>query len=116
MFGLGPAARIYVGVEAVDMRKGFDGLFGLVRDYLGQDPMSGHMFLFCNRGRTRLKAVVWDGSGLWVCAKRLERGRFCWPRADAGGKHVTMRAEHLTLLLNGLDLAKVTPRKGWHRV
>ena len=81
MFGLGPATRIYVGLEAVDMRKGFEGLFGLVRDYLGQDPLSGHLFLFSNRGRTRIKAIVWDGSGLWVCAKRRERG----PIPVAGG-------------------------------
>ena len=52
MFGLGPATRVYVGLEAVDMRKGFEGLAGLVRDYLGQDPLSGHLFLFSNRGRT----------------------------------------------------------------
>ena len=71
MFGLGPATKIYVGLDAVDMRKGFDGLYGLVRDHLGQDPLSGHLFLFTNRERTRLKALVWDGSGLWVCATYL---------------------------------------------
>jgi transposase len=63
MFGLGPATRIYLGVEAIDMRKGFNGLYGLVRDQLGQDPLSGHLFLFTNRSRTRIKALVWDGSG-----------------------------------------------------
>lgn len=78
MFGLGPATRIYLGVEPVDMRKGFEGLYGLVRDRLGEDPQSGHLFLFTNRSRTRLKALFWDGSGLWVCAKRLERGCFHW--------------------------------------
>lgn len=76
MFGLGLATKIYVAVEAVDMRKGFEGLYGLVRDQLRADPLSGHLFLFSNRTRTRLKALVWDGSGLWVCAKRLEKGRF----------------------------------------
>jgi transposase len=115
MFGLGPATRIYVGLEAVDMRKGFEGLFGLVRDYLGQDPLSGHLFLFSNRGRTRIKAIVWDGSGLWVCAKRLERGRFQWPKADEGERQVTMRPEQLTLLLNGMDLTKMSVREGWYR-
>lgn len=70
MFGLGPATKIYIAVDGVDMRKGFDGLFGLVRDRLGQDPLSGHLFLFSNHTRSRLKVLVWDGSGLWVCANQ----------------------------------------------
>ena len=114
MFGLGPATKIYVAVEAVDMRKGFDGLYGLVRDQLGQDPLSGHLFLFSNRSRTRLKALVWDGSGLWVCAKRLEKGRFRWPAASEEQHSVTMRAEELAMLVNGLDLKQAQPRK-WYR-
>ena len=69
MFGLGPATKVYIALEPVDMRKGFEGLHGLVRDHLGEDPLSGHLFLFANRAHTRLKALVWDGSGLWVCAK-----------------------------------------------
>ncbi len=64
LFGLGLSTRIYIAVEAVDMRKGFDGLYGLVRDHLGQDPISGHLFLFSNRSHSRLKALVWDGSGM----------------------------------------------------
>src|SRR5271156_1953129 len=75
MFSPGVATKIFLAVEAIDMRKGFEGLYGLVRDHLEQDPLSGHWFLFTNRTRTRLKALVWDGSGLWVCAKRLEKGR-----------------------------------------
>lgn len=114
MFGLGPATKIYLGAEAVDMRKGFEGLYGLVRDHLGQDPLSGHLFLFTNRTRTRLKALVWDGSGLWVCAKRLERGCFRWPAA-AGSRSVTMRPEELAMLVNGMDLAQARPRSNWHR-
>ena len=74
IFGLGPATKIFIALEPVDMRKGFEGLHGLVSDHLGEDPLSGHLFLFANRARTRLKALAWDGSGLWVCAKRLERG------------------------------------------
>jgi transposase len=114
LFGLGPATKIYVAVEAVDMRKGFDGLYGVVRDQLGQDPLSGHLFLFSNRTRTRLKALVWDGSGLWVCAKRLEKGRFRWPAANQKQHSITMRAEELAMLVNGLDLKQVQPRK-WYR-
>jgi len=115
MFGLGPATKIYLGVTAVDMRKGFDGLYGLVRDQLGYDPLSGHVFLFSNRNRTRLKALVWDGSGLWVCAKRLEKGRFRWPVATGSERSVVMRAEELAMLLNGLDLTQAQPRRGWYR-
>ncbi len=98
MFGLGPATKIYLGAEPVDMRKGFEGLFGLVRDRLGQDPLSGHLFLFTNRLRTRLKALVWDGSGLWVCAKRLERGRFHWPEKTETNS-VSLRPEELAMLV-----------------
>lgn len=113
MFGLGLATKIYVAVEAVDMRKGFEGLYGLVRDRLGADPLSGHLFLFTNKTRTRLKALVWDGSGLWVCAKRLEKGRFRWPEAQ-GSNSVTMRPEELAMLVNGLDL-KQTRQRNWYR-
>jgi transposase len=114
MFGLGPATKIYVAAEAVDMRKGFEGLYGLVRDHLGQDPLSGNLFLFTNRTHTRLKALVWDGSGLWVCAKRLERGRFHWPEAKGVGS-VSMRPEELAMLINGMDLAQARPRSNWYR-
>lgn len=114
MFGLGPATKIYVGVESVDMRKGFDGLFGLVRDQLGQDPLSGHLFLFTNRTRTRLRAVIFDGTGLWVCAKRLERGRFRWPEAREA-RSVSMRPEELAMLISGMDLGQVRPRRNWYR-
>jgi len=114
MFGLGPATKIYVAAEAVDMRKGFEGLYGLVRDHLGQDPLSGYLFLFSNRTHTRLKALVWDGSGLWVCAKRLERGRFHWPEAKDVAS-VAMRPEELAMLINGMDLAQARPRSNWYR-
>lgn len=114
MFGLGPATKIYLACEAVDMRKGFDGLFGLVRDQLGQNPLSGHLFLFINRSHTRLKVLVWDGSGLWVCAKRLERGRFRWPDSTKLPS-VTMRSEELAMLVNGIDLAQARPRRKWLR-
>ena len=84
MFGWGPATRIYLAAGATDMRKGFEGLYGLARDRLLCDPLSGHVFLFSNAQRNRLKLLFWDGSGLWVCAKRLEKGRFRWPEADGG--------------------------------
>ena len=114
MFGLGLATKIYVAVEAVDMRKGFEGLYGLVRDQLCHDPLSGHLFLFTNKTKTRLKALVWDGSGLWVCAKRLEKGCFRWPEAKPQQRAVTMRSEELAMLVNGLDV-KQTRQRNWYR-
>ena len=114
MFGLGAATRIYLAVGSTDMRKGFEGLYGLVRDQLGLDPLSGHLCLFCNKGRNRLKVLYWDGSGLWICAKRLERGRFSWPSEGEHSTRVTLSHEELSLLLGGIDLTR-TRRKNWYR-
>ena len=112
MFGLSPATRIYLAVGATDLRKGFEGLYGLVRDRLLCEPTSGHLFLFSNARRNRIKVLHWDGSGLWLCAKRLERGRFSWPGEDAQAVRVTVSQEELSLLLGGIDLAQ-TRRKNW---
>ena len=114
MFGFGPATRIYVAAGGTDMRKHFDGLYGLVRDHLGCSPESGHVFIFTNARRNRLKLVVYDGSGLWVCSKRLDKGCFRWPDADSTVKKVVLSHEELTLLLGGIDL-KQTSRRAWHR-
>ena len=114
MFGFGPATRIYLAVGATDMRKGFEGLFGLVRDRLQCEPLSGHVFLFCNAQRNRLKLLVLDGSGLWVCAKRLAKGRFRWPESVAVQGKVIFSHEELTMLLGGMDLAQVQ-RRPWYR-
>jgi transposase len=96
------------------MRKGFEGLYGLARDRLQCEPLSGHVFLFANAQRNRLKLLFWDGSGLWVCAKRLEKGRFCWPEADSAQAKVVLSHEELALLLGGIDLAE-TRRRRWYR-
>ena len=115
MFGIGPATRICLAVGPTDMRKSFEGLFGLVRDRLSCDPLSGHIFLFSNAQRNRLKLLFWDGSGLWVCAKRLEKGRFRWPAAEGEESKITLSHEELMLLIGGIDLAQ-TRRRAWHRV
>lgn len=114
MFGWGLATKIYLAAGATDMRKGFEGLYGLVRDRLALEPLSGHVFLFSNAQRNRLKLLFWDGSGLWVCAKRLEKGRFRWPAAESGQSKVVLSHEELTLLLGGIDLAG-SRRRGWFR-
>ncbi len=77
-------------------------------------PLSGHVFLFANAQRKRLKLLFWDGSGLWVCAKRLEKGRFRWPEIQTGQTKVTLTNEELALLLGGIDLAS-TRRRAWYR-
>jgi transposase len=114
MFGLGPATRIYLAAGATDMRKGFEGLYGLARDRLSCEPLSGHVFVFANAQRNRLKLLFWDGSGLWVCAKRLEKGRFRWPEAAGGEDRVVLSPEELTLLLGGIDLSRAR-RRPWYR-
>ncbi|NLT71350.1 MAG: IS66 family insertion sequence element accessory protein TnpB [Verrucomicrobiaceae bacterium] len=76
MISLSSATRIFIVTGATDMRKSFNGLYGIVAHQLHENPLSGHVFVFCNASRNRIKLLFWDGSGLWVCAKRLERGRF----------------------------------------
>ena len=110
MFGVGAATRIYLAPGATDMRKGFNGLYGLVRDQL----LSGHLFLFSNAQHNRLKVLFWDTSGLWVCAKKLERGRFRWPTAGEAQAKIVLSHEEFAMLLGGIDLAQARPRK-WYR-
>lgn len=112
MLTLPPSVKVFLAAGATDMRKSFDGLAGLVHATLEQDPLSGHLFVFCNRRKDRLKILYFDGSGLWVFAKRLEKGTFAWPTADADAC-VALRASELALLLGGLDLAQ-TKRRRWY--
>ena len=114
MIGFGSATRVYLAAGATDMRKGFDGLFGIARDRLGIDPLSGHLFVFCNGRRNRLKVLYWDGSGLWICSKRLEKGRFSWPTEGDEQGRVRMSSEELTLLVSGIELSR-SGRKDWYR-
>jgi len=117
MIPLGPATRVFLAAGATDLRKGFEGLSGLVRHRLKEDPLSGHLFVFANRGRNRIKLLYWDGSGLWICAKRLEKGCFSWPRSLAGTEAAALRilGEELTLLLGGIDLEKTRARDWWRK-
>ena len=113
MLGWGAATHIYLAAGPTDLRKGFEGLYGLVREQLRGEPRSGHLFGFCNREHTRVKLLYWDGSGLWVCAKRLEKGRFRWPQAGSAASIALSQAE-LALLLDGIDLAQ-TKHRAWYR-
>ena len=116
MIPVGPATRIYLAAGATDLRKSFEGLSDLVRHRFQQDPLSGHLFVFANRLRTRIKLLYWDGTGLWVCAKRLPQGTFHWPRtAESETGALPVLAEELTLLLSGIDLEQSQPRAWWRR-
>ncbi len=105
MIQLTPHMRIFVAVECIDCRKGIDGLAAACRQKLDQDPFSGALFLFRNRGRTTLKILVYDGQGFWLCTKRLSVGKFRWWPNQAE-RVVTIRAHDLqTLLGNGDPIA-----------
>ena len=106
--------RIFLVAGATDMRKSFNGLAGIVRERLQDDPMSRDLFFFCNRGKNRMKVLVSDESGMWVLAKRLDRGTFAWPAVTDGVVKVEYREEQLALLLSGFD-ADVLQARRWRR-
>ena len=108
------SVRIFVAVEPVDMRKQFNGLWSAAQEKLHEDPKSGAVFVFINKERTRWKLLYWDGTGVWVLAKRLEKGRFGWPAAVSGQDKVVLSHEELALLLGGIDLTG-TKRRRWYR-
>jgi transposase len=96
----------------VDMRKQFDGLWSLATSVLREDPRSGAVFVFSNKRRNRIKLLYWDGTGPWIFAKRLEKGRFSWPIGSDRTK-VSLTPEALTMLLGGIDL-KNGCQKAWY--
>lgn len=106
MIGLGTASlKIYVALEPQDMRKSFNGLTELALVHLGGRLDRDALFVFTNRTRTRIKLLYFDGTGLWVATKRLEKGTFSWPAASEGGqKKLKLAPEALALLLDGVDM------------
>ena len=93
--------RVFVRVNPTDMRKQAFGLSVLVTEELEQEPFSGSLFVFCNRNRTILKGLYWDGTGFWLLSKKLEKHKFPWPRGEGGVSEIT--AEQLKWLLEGID-------------
>ncbi len=93
--------RIWLAAGTTDMRKGFTGLCGLVQGALARNPLCGHLFVFRGRRGDLLKILWWDGTGLCLLAKRLERGRFIWPQAQNGT--VSLSSAQLSMLLEGID-------------
>ena len=105
--------KIYVAVEPCDMRKGFEGLAGLVTTALHQDLRSGALFVFGNRRRTRLKVLYFDGTGVWLMTKRLEEGTFSWPQGEQ--KVIALRPEAFAMLSDGVDLRRGKLRPWYDR-
>jgi transposase len=105
LFNLARQAKIFVALEPTDMRRGFDGLSGTVQQTLEQDPLSGHLFLFRNRRRDRIKILFWDGDGYVLFYKRLARGTFEFPvSSDPESSVLEIRASELAMLLDGIEL------------
>lgn len=105
--GAGPGVRIFLCVEATDMRRSFDRLAEMVQQSLREDPMSGNLFVFRNRRGDKLKVFYWDRDGMAVWYKRLEEGKFRFPRVPDGRRSVEVRASELAMLLEGIDLRSV---------
>lgn len=101
------AARIWLATEATDMRCGFDRLAERVRGVIGQDPVSGHYFVFRSRRGDRLKILVWDRDGFLLWYKRLESGVFKLPRVQEGARSLELRASELAMILDGIDISKL---------
>ena len=97
--------KAWVAPEPVDMRKGVDGLSQYVRHTLGHNPCAGEAFLFCNRDRTRIKVLLWDGTGVCLFAKRLEEREFRWPKIENGVMRLS--ATQFSVLIEGLDWRRV---------
>jgi transposase len=109
------SVRVYLCTSPTDMRKGFDTLAALVRETLGYDPLSGHLFLFAGRDRDRLKILYWDSDGFAIWYKRLEEGTFRLPTPKKAGASVELKASELAMLLAGIDLTSIKRRKRFTR-
>lgn len=112
MLAFPASLRVFVATAPVDMRKQFNGLWTEAQERLKEDPRQGAIFAFCNKSRDRLKLLYWDGTGVWVLAKRLEKGRFSWPVGHREAK-VALTPEALTMLLADIEL-KDGCRKAWY--
>jgi transposase len=115
MLSLPLPVRIFLCTRHADLRKSFDGLAQMVREFLGADPLSGHLFVFRNKRSDRLKLLYWDTDGLAIWYKRLEQGTFRFPTIAADGDGVEIRAADLTMILDGVDLDSVKRQRRYRR-
>jgi transposase len=112
VLSLPASARVYLASEPVDMRRGHDGLFAIVKSW-GLDPFSGDLFGFIGKRLDRAKILVWHRGGFVLLYKRLEKGRFRIPRVEVGETRAVLDATELTMLLDGIDLSRVKRPKLW---
>jgi transposase len=116
MLSLSELVRIYFCTQPTDMRKGFDSLATIARDWLGHDPLSGHLFVFRSRRGDRVKLLWWDKDGLVQYYKRLERGTFRFPAAgDPGARSIEVSSQELSLVLWGIDPASVKRQQRYQK-
>lgn len=115
MLSLPLPVRIFLCTQHADMRRSFDGLAQMVREHLGADPLSGHLFVFRSKRGDRVKLLYWDSDGLAIWYKRLEEGTFRFPPATGDGGGVEIRAADLAMLLDGVDLGSVKRQKRYRR-
>jgi transposase len=115
MIHLPASVRVYLCLSPCDMRRSFDGLHALVRDHLQLDPFAGHLYLFANKRRDRLKILYWDRDGFAIWAKRLELGNYAIPSGEPGSQRIEITSEELSALLSGIDLSTATRRKRYDR-
>jgi transposase len=111
VLSLSPTIQIFMAIEPVDLRKGFDGLSAAVQTVFDRNVLDGHLFLFLNRRRDRIKLLWWDRDGLALFYKRLERGTYEVPRHAPGNKQLRLDATQLSLLLSGVQLDSVKHRR-----
>jgi transposase len=107
--------RIFLCTKNADMRKSFDGLAQMVREFLGQDPLSGHLFVFRSKRGDKLKLLYWDTDGMALFYKRLEKGTYRFPPVPDDGHGLEIRAADLTMIMDGVDLASVKRQKRYQR-
>jgi len=117
MLNLSGEIRVFVCTQPADMRRSFDGLCGMVEQIVQEDPLAGHLFVFRNRNRDRLKILYWDRDGLAIWYKRLEQGTWQFPTdlKNAGEDGVEISTDELSLLLGGIDLRSVQRRRRYQR-
>ena len=109
------SVRVYLCLSPTDMRRSLDGLHAQVRDHLQLDAFAGHLYIFSNKRKDRLKVLYWDGDGFAVWAKRLEAGSFAIPAGEPGSSKIEITTEELGALLSGIDMQQVTRRKRYRR-